>query len=296
MLHDAIIVGGSFAGLAAATYIGRARRTGVIIDAGQPRNRFAEHSHGLLTHDGDSPLDMLATARKQVAAYPTLQFVQGIAASAEKTDEGFGITLGNGDTLEARRLVLAFGISDVLPDLPGVTERWGNSVIHCPYCHGYEFSDQQLGVLNMQPKSSHQAMLISEWGPTTFYLDGGEIDDETRAELARRSVTIEPSPVKALHGPGKSLHTIELEDGSTRPIAALYLGCPTRMNSQIAHQLGCEMEEGPMGEFIKTDGMKLTSVPGVWAAGDITRAMHNITAALGDGVGAGVGVHASLVF
>jgi thioredoxin reductase len=296
MLHDAIIVGGSFAGLAAATYIGRARRTAVVIDAGQPRNRFAEHSHGLLTRDGDSPLDMLTIAREQVAAYPTLQFVQGAAASAVKTDEGFAVTLGNGDRLEGRRLVLAFGISDILPDLPGVAERWGNSVIHCPYCHGYEFSDQQLGVLNMQPKSSHQAMLISEWGPTTFYLNGGEIDDETRGLLGKRGVTIEEASVKALHGPGKSLHTIELADGSTRPIAALYLGCPTRMNSQIAHQLGCEMEEGPMGEFIKTDWMKQTTVPGVYAAGDITRAMHNITAALGDGVSAGVGIHASLVF
>ncbi len=296
MLHDAIIVGGSFAGLAAATYIGRARRTAVIVDAGQPRNRFAEHSHGLLTRDGDSPLDMLATARSQVEAYPTLQFVAGAAAAAEKTDEGFAITLGNGDRLEGRRLVLAFGISDVLPDLPGVAERWGNSVIHCPYCHGYEFSDQQLGVLNMHPKSSHQAMLISEWGPTTFYLNGAGLDDETLAELARRNVTIETTPVKALHGPGKSLHTIELEDGSTRPIAALYLGCPTRLNSQIAHQLGCETDEGPMGEVIKTDGMKQTTVPGVYAAGDITRAMHNVTAALGDGVSAGVGIHASLVF
>lgn len=296
MRHDAIIVGGSFAGLAAATYIARGRRTAAIIDSGLPRNRFAAHSHGFLAHDGDSPADILATARAQVAAYPTVQFIDGSASSATKTDDGFAVTLATGEVIEGRKLVLAYGISDILPELPGLRERWGSSVIHCPYCHGYEFSDRQLGVLNMHPRSIHQAQLIAEWGPTTFFLNGETIDDAARAMLEKRGVAIEPAPVKALHGKGQDLSSVELVDGRTVRIEALYIGAPTRHNSTIAADLGCEMEESPAGPVVKVDAMKMTTVPGIYAAGDITRAMHNVTFATADGVTAGVAVHASLVF
>ncbi|WP_423066729.1 NAD(P)/FAD-dependent oxidoreductase [Devosia sp. CN2-171] len=296
MLHDAIIVGGSFAGLAAATYIARGRRTAAIIDTGLPRNRFAAHSHGFLTHDGNAPAEILATARAQVAAYPTVQFIDGSANSATKTGDGFAVTLGTGEVVEARKLVLAYGISDILPEIPGLKERWGNSVIHCPYCHGYEFSDRQLGVLNMQLRSSHQAQLIAEWGPTTFFLNGETIDDATRTMLEKRGVAIEPTPVKSLHGDGKHLSGVELIDGRTVGIEALYIGAPTRHNSSIAIDLGCDTEESPAGPVIKVDGMKMTTVPGVYAAGDITRAMHNVTFAVADGVMAGVAIHASLVY
>ena len=293
---DAIIIGGSFAGLAAATSIARGRRDVAVIDAGQPRNRFAAHSHGFLTHDGSSPLDMLAAAREQVASYPTVQFIDGTAAGAVRTDGGFAVTLGGGDVVEGRKLVLAYGISDVLPEVPGLRERWGNSVIHCPYCHGYEFSDRQLGVLNMQPRSSHQAQLISEWGPTTFFLNGEPLADDARAALEMRGVAIEPTPVKALHGEGRHLSSVELIDGRVVPIEALYIGAPTRHNSTIATDLGCAMEDSPAGPVVSVDPMKMTSVPGVYAAGEITRAMHNVTIAAADGVMAGVAVHASLVF
>jgi thioredoxin reductase len=295
MFHDAIIVGGSFAGLTAATYLARGRRTVAILDNGLPRNRFAEHSHGFLSHDGSSPLAMLTTAREQVAAYPTVSFVDGLASDAEKTVDGFVVRTAAGGMLEAKRLILAFGISDILPEIPGLKERWGMSVIHCPYCHGYEFSDRQLGALNMHPHSTRQAQLISEWGPTTFFLNGGEIDDATRSLLEERRVTIEPVPVRALNGEGRWLSAVELTDGRMVGIEALYIGAPTRLNSPIAAELGCEMEDGPTGPFIKVDGMKMTTVPGVYAAGDITRAMHNVTFAAADGVMAGVSAHASLI-
>lgn len=296
MPHDAIIIGGSFAGLAAATYIARGRRSVAVIDTGLPRNRFAAHSHGFLTHDGHAPGDILRDAREQVAAYPTVQFIEGAAKGARKTGTGFAVTLGDGQVLEGTKLVLAYGISDILPELPGLRERWGNSVIHCPYCHGYEFSDRQLGVLNMQPRSSHQAMLIAEWGPTTFFLDGETIDDPTREALEKRGVTIEPGVVKGLQGEGRDLSSVELADGRSVPIEALYIGAPVRHNSTIATDLGCELEESAAGPVVKVDGMKMTTVPGVYAAGDITRAMHNVTFATADGVMAGVAIHASLVF
>jgi thioredoxin reductase len=297
MRHDAIIIGGSFAGLSAAMYVARARRSVCVIDAGSPRNRFAAHSHGFFAQDGSEPGTMLATARAQVAAYPTASFVQGEAVGAAKEPDGFSVTLATGEVLEGAKLVLAFGISDELPAIPGVAERWGRSVIHCPYCHGYEFSGRRLGVLNVSPMSLHQAMLIAEWGPTTFYLNGGAEPDAAALDgLRARGVAIEPAPVRALHGEDAGLSAVELADGRMSAVDALYLGPRTRLNSGIAQQLGCEMEEGNSGPVIRTDEQRMTTVPGVYAAGDITRSMHNVTFASADGVTAGIALHRSLVF
>ena len=297
MRYDAIIIGGSFAGLSTAMYLARARRTVCIIDTGSPRNRFAAESHGFFTQDGSEPGAMLATARAQVAAYPTATFIAGEAISAAKEPDGFSVSLGTGEALESARLVLAFGISDELPTIPGLAERWGRSVLHCPYCHGYELSGRRLGVLNVSPMSAHQALLIAEWGPTTFYLNGASgPDDAVLAQLHRRGVAIEPAAVRALHGEGAQLSAIELSDGRTTSIEALYLGPRTRLNSDIAQRLGCELDEGRFGSIIRTDDTRMTTVSDVYAAGDIVRAAHNVTWASADGVTAGLGVHRSLIF
>lgn len=296
MRHDAIIVGGSFAGLSAATYIARARRSVCIIDAGAPRNRFAEHSHGFFAQDGSAPGAMLATARAQLAAYPTVSFVEGEAVAAGQQDDGFRVHLADGRSVEGARLILAFGVSDELPELPGLAERWGASVIHCPYCHGFEFADRKLGVLHLSPMSPHQAALIAEWGPTTFYLDGAKLDSATAADLQARGVTIEPAPVARLRGEGRALSAIEFADGRTDRLDALFIGPRNRLNSPIAHQLGCEIEQGPLGATVKTDAWKSTNIPGVYAAGDIARGAHSVTWAASDGVTAGVALHRSLVF
>lgn len=297
MLHDAIVIGGSFAGLSAATYLARARRSVAIVDTGAPRNRFAAHSHGFLAQDGSNPGAVLATARAQVAAYPTTTFVNAKATRASGQTDGFSVELETGETLSGRRLVLAFGISDELPDVPGIAERWGNSVIHCPYCHGYEFSNQRLGVLYSSEKSLHQAMLIAEWGPTTLYLNGAPLPDSaTLAELEKRKVAIEPTGVTALLGEGTNLSAIELGDGRRPAIDALYVAPQNRLNSDIAAQLGCIMDTNPAGTVIRTSSMQETSVPGVFAAGDITRGAHTVAWASSDGVTAGVSAHRSLVF
>ena len=297
MRHDAIIIGGSFAGLSAAMYIARARRSVCIIDTGSPRNRFAAHSHGFFAQDGSNPLTMLATARSQVAAYPTAAFIAGQALSAVGEPDGFSVTLATGDVLESAKLVLAFGVSDELPAIPGLAERWGTSVLHCPYCHGFEVSGQRLGVLHVSPRSLHQAMLIAEWGPTTLYLNGvSEPDAASLAQLQKRWIAIEPAPVRALHGDGAQLSAIELVDGRTSGVDVLYLGPRTRLNSDIAQQLGCALDEGIFGSIIRTDDAKMTAVSGVYAAGDITRSAHNVTWASADGVTAGMAVYRSLVF
>jgi thioredoxin reductase len=297
MRHDSIIIGGSFAGLSAAMYIARARRSVCIIDTGFPRNRYAAHSHGFFAQDGSAPGEMLATARSQVAAYPTVTLIEGEAISAAAEPNGFSIELATGELIESAKVVLAFGISDELPAISGLAERWGRSVLHCPYCHGYEFSGKALGVLNVSPMSVHQALLIAEWGPTTLYLNGAaQPDDASLGQLQKRGVAIEPAPVSAVHGDGLQLSGIELSDGRMSRVNALFLGPRTRLNSGIAQQLGCELDEGPFGSIIRTDESRMTTVSGVYAAGDITRAAHNVTWACADGVTAGVAVHRSLIF
>lgn len=295
MPFDAIVVGGSFAGLAAATYIARGRRSVCVVDAGKPRNRFAAVSHGFLGQDGSDPRTMLSRARDQLAAYPEATIVEGEAVDV-RAGQDFTVTLASGKTLDAARLVLAYGITDVLPEIPGLAERWGKSVLHCPYCHGYEFAGGTLGVLAGSPLSAHQALLIAEWGPTTLYLNGGAMPDAvTCAQLARRRVGIEPAPVATLVGEGGTLSGLMLRDGRTAAIDALYLAPRARMNSPLAERLGCALDEGPFGPVIRTDASKLTTVAGVYAAGDIARAPHSVSWAVADGVTAGVSVHQSLV-
>lgn len=296
MHHDAIVVGGSFAGLSAATYIARARRSVAVIDTGLPRNRFAAHSHGFFGHDGSAPADMLAKARAQVAAYPSVTEISGEVLTAHRAGDGFAVTLASGEELTADRLVLAFGLSDVLPDLPGLAPHWGKSVIICPYCHGFEFAGQRLGVLAMSPMSAHQAMLVAEWGPVTYFSNGFEPDDAARAELQRRGVTLEATQVVAVDGSGGTLTGVTLADGRSIGLDALFIGPQAKLNSDIADQLGCAFDEAPFGRIIRTDAMQETTVKGVFAAGDIARGGHSVTWAAADGVMAGVALHRSLVF
>lgn len=297
MQHDAIVIGGSYAGLSAAIHIARARRSVCVIDAGSPRNRFADASHGFFGQDGQDPRAMIADARAQVRRYPTVRMMAGEATAASAVGTGFEVTLAGGETLGATKLVLAFGITDVLPDISGLAERWGKSVLHCPYCHGFEYAGERLGVLQTMPMSAHQALLIADWGPTTLYLDGGTMPDaETQAKLARRGVALEPARIVALHGDNAALSHLLLEGGREARIDAFYLAPRSRLNSAIAEQLGCALDGGPFGPVIRTDATKLTSVPGVYAAGDAARAPHNASWAAADGVTAGVSLHQSLVF
>lgn len=297
MQHDAIVVGGSYAGLSAAIHIARARRSVCAIDAGSPRNRFADASHGFFGQDGAEPLAMIAAARAEVDRYPGVTMIAGTASDARALDCGFEVMLSDGGTLTAAKLVLAFGISDILPNIPGLAERWGRSVLHCPYCHGFEHGGSRLGVLWTAPMSAHQAALIADWGSTTLYLNGSDMPDPAaRTMLYRRGVAIEPALIRALEGGGGTLSSVLLNDGREVAIDALFLAPRSRLNSPIAERLGCALDDGPFGPVIRTDAAKLTSVPGVYAAGDIARAPHNASWAAADGVTAGVSLHQSLVF
>ncbi len=297
MQYDAIVIGGSFAGLSAATYIARGMRTVCVIDAGLPRNRFADASHGFFAQDGSNPLAMITTTREQLGRYPAVRLVDGKIMSARGQDGAFEVTLAEGGTLKSSKLVLAFGLTDDLPDIPGLQERWGTRVLHCPYCHGFEFAGRPLGVLNTAPHSVHQAQLIAQWGPTTFFLDdGAPIDSAQRLALEARNVALEHRRVTALLGDGSDLRAISLEGGHRVPIEALYLGPRSRLNSGVAEQLGCTIDVGPLGPIISTNPDRMTTVPGVYAVGDIAQAYHNVTFAAASGVAAGMGLHKALIF
>lgn len=296
MQNDVVIIGGAFAGLAAATYLARARRRVCVIDAGQPRNRFAEVSHGFLGSDGVDPASILAKAREQFGAYPGVTLLTGEAAGARADGEGFVVSLSSGEEVSARKAILAFGLRDSLEPIPGLQERWGKSVLHCPYCHGYEFSDRPLGVLARTPMSVHQACLVAEWGPTTLFLNGVELDPEGAASLARHGVAVESRRIRRIVGEDRALSAVEFEDGSRRPVAALYVAPQSSLSSPIAGQLGAAIDEGPLGAMIRTDADKMTTVPGLYAAGDIARAPHSVSWAVADGVTAGTSAHRALVF
>jgi thioredoxin reductase len=297
MSFDVIVIGGSFAGLSAALQVARARRQVLVIDAGKPRNRFSPHAHGFFAQDGVPPLTLIGAGREKVLAYPNVRFLQGEATEAQRNPQGlFTVRTAAGEAFEGKRLILAHGMVDDLPQLPGLRERWGDSVHLCPYCHGYESNRAPLGVLWVSPLSAHQASLLPEWGPVTFFTEGNEPDAEALSQLEARGVHVERSKITELLGTAPKLTGVRVASGRVYDLVALYIGTRARFASPLAAQLGCAIEEGPTGPKIRTDEWKLTSVPGVFAAGDITRMAPNATWASSDGVTAGVACHRSLVF
>ncbi|WP_027803244.1 NAD(P)/FAD-dependent oxidoreductase [Paraburkholderia dilworthii] len=293
---DVIVVGGSFAGLSAAMQLARARRRVLVVDGRKPRNRFAAHSHGFFGQDGKSPAEIIGEATAQLAQYPTVDIVTAEAETARQLDGRFVITLTDRRMFDADRIVLATGVRDELPSLPGLDERWGASVLHCPYCHGYEVADKKLGVLATNALSIHQALLIPDWGPTTWFTQG--IVEATREEallLEARKVRIERTPVVEMLGNAPDTTGLRLSDGRVVAIDAVFVSPRTHMASTVAEQLGCEFDEGPTGPTIRANEFKQTSVRGVFAAGDAATAWTNATFASAAGVTAGVAAHRSLI-
>ena len=290
MMHDALVIGGSYAGLSAALQLARARRRIAVVDAGQRRNRFAEASHGFLGQDGRAPGDIVRDAKAQLLAYPNVRWLEDTAISACRQDDGFVVEV-SGETVRARRLVLATGVVDELPPLDGLAQRWGRTVFHCPYCHGYELGEGAIGVLASSPLSMHHALMLPDWGPTTFLLNGAfEPDEEQARALAARSVAVEAVPVARITGE----MTVELADGRRLPLAGLFTATRTRMASPLAEQLGCEFEQGPAGPYLRRTMME-TTVPGVFACGDAAMPFANVAMAVGDGAMTGAATHRSLI-
>lgn len=292
--YDVIVIGGSYAGMATALQLARGRRQVLVIDAGVRRNRFAETSHGLLGQDGKSPGLIASEAKAQLLLYPNVTWLEGSVDYAEKTGKHFAVITSGKETLSAQRLVLATGVSDQLPAISGLQERWGKSVFHCPYCYGYELNQGALGVLAVGEVSMHQAMLIPDWGPTTLFTNNCfNPTDIQLKQLTARNVSIETEAVTEVFG--ERAH-IRLASGRVLELAGLFVASLTTPASPIAKDLGCELAESPMGFYVKTDDFKQTTIPGVFACGDLARAAGSVTFAIGDGALAGFGAHRSLIF
>lgn len=294
---DFAVIGGSYAGLSAALQLARARRKVLVVDAGQRRNRFVdaagETSHGFLTQDGRAPAEIAADAREQLMNYPSVEWMHGTAEDARVASDGrLEFRVGT-EAISAGRLILATGVRDELPPVPGLAERWGRSIFHCPYCHGYEMNAGPIGIIAASPLALHHALMLPDWGSPTLLLNVAYTpSDEDLAAIARRGTQIEATPIARLDGHAD----VVLQDGRTVRFNGLFTQPRSLLASPVAEQLGCALEDGPMGVFIKVDDFKATSVSNVFACGDAARAAGNVTLAVADGAMAGFGAHrASMV-
>lgn len=294
MQIDIAVIGGSYAGLSAALQLARARRQVLVVDAGQRRNRFVDASggsaHGFLTRDGATPAAIAAEAKRQLLLYPTVRWLDGLADDARAEPGGRFTFDVAGTRISAGRMILATGVRDELPPVPGLAERWGRSVFHCPYCHGYELGGGPIGIVAASPLAQHHGMMLPDWGATTLFLNGAYMpSDDERAALAQRGTQIESTPIARVEG----IADVVLQDGRVVSMKGLFTQPRTHVSSPVARQLGCAFEEGPMGLFVKVDAMQQTSVPNVFAGGDAARAAGNVTMAVADGAMAGIATHRS---
>ncbi|NSX89339.1 NAD(P)/FAD-dependent oxidoreductase [Agrobacterium tumefaciens] len=293
MKFDVIIIGGSYAGLSAALQLGRARKNVLVVDAGKRRNRFASHSHGFLGQDGKAPGEIVAEARRQIERYQTIEWAEGRVTDAEGSFGDFVVEIDGRRRESAARLILAMGVTDELPDITGLKERWGSSVFHCPYCHGYELDQGEIGVIAASPMAIHHALMLPDWGETTFFTNGIFVPDEDQAALlSARGVRVEKDRIAEIAGHAD----VVLADGRSIALAGLFTQPKLRITSDWIGKLGCSVEEGPMGSSIVTDAMKQTTVRGIFACGDVARPAGSVALAVGDGAMAGAAAHRSILF
>lgn len=291
---DVAIIGGSYAGLSAAMTLGRARRHVLIIDSGKPCNRQTPHSHNLITHDGKTPAEISALAREQVLAYPTVRMRAGLVTRVSGADGTFTVATDDGQVLGAKKLIFTTGIRDIMPEIPGFAESWGISAIHCPYCHGYEYSDARTGVLMNGDMALEYLKMIRNWtADLTLYTNGPAAFDETaRARMHAFGAEIIEQPIAALEHENGYLKTLRLTDGTTRDITALYHRPAFVQHTPLPEQLGCELNAQG---FIKVDEAQKTTIAGIYAAGDNSGAFRGLTGAMAAGTTAGARLNHELI-
>lgn len=291
MQHDVIVIGGSYAGMAAALQLVRARKSVLVIDAGQRRNRFASQSHGFLGQDGVDAGEIAANARRQLKTYPRLSWLEDRAEAISGHVDGFTVTSADGDSHQGRRILLAIGVADQLPPIAGLAERWGKAVFHCPYCHGYELGEGHIGVIATGPMSLHQAQFLTEWGEVTLLVNHAlSLDLDARSDLQRRGVVIEEVPIDRIEGHAD----VRLTNGRRLNFAGLFTAARCIPSSTLAEAMGCAVEETLMGLQLRTDAENKTSVPGIFACGDVAQVPHSVSLAVGHGAMAGIQIHRSL--
>ncbi|MFB6887899.1 NAD(P)/FAD-dependent oxidoreductase [Kitasatospora sp. NPDC056327] len=294
--HDVVVVGGGAAGLSAALVLARARRRVAVVDAGQPRNAPAEHMRGFLTRDGMPPAALLEAGRAELAGYGVDLLdarVDHIDPLPSGAGPGFAVYLAGGPALRARRVAVATGLRDGLPELPGLAGRWGRDVLHCPYCHGYEVRDRPLGVLGTHPGAVQQALLVRQWSADVVLLAHDlELSADDRARLDARGVRVVEGRIKRLVVTGDRLRGVELADGTAVPREAVFLF--PHMVPRDALLFGLDCERDAQG-WVTTDRTGRTSVPGVWAVGNVADPRAQVVTAAGAGAAAAFALNHDLV-
>lgn len=295
-MDDVLIIGGSFAGLAAALQLGRARRKVTVLDTGLPRNRFAGHSHGLLGHDHKPPSDILAEARRQLTRYPTIRLLNARADGVSGAIDDFSVVTGDGETLGARRLILSYGVVDQMPDVPGFAENWGTSIVPCPYCDGFEVADRHWGLVWSGRQSHNQVRLFHDWTDRlTVFTDGHDIPPDIWADLERRKVPVVDGRITQVANTGGHSALVSLDHRNVA-VDILFAHPRNKPSASLHETLGLATVDTPGGIALKVDERRETSMPGIYAAGDLTTpGMPSVTQASSQGAMAGIFAQQSML-
>lgn len=296
---DAIIIGGSAAGLSAAQALGRSLRRTLVIDSGQPRNRFASHMHNVLGHDGRSPAELAALGREEAGRYG-VEFREGSVAAVRDAGAAVELELEGGEALRARGIVLATGINDELPAIEGLADHWGTRVAHCPYCHGWELRGERIGVITTSPMSLHQLQLVRQLSDrvVAFTSGIGELDDETAHRLRARGIELVPEAVASVlsdEANGGRLGGVRTVDGREVALDAIFTAATPRPRDEAVASLALKRSAGPWGEVIEVDPTGRTSHPRVWAAGNVVAPAAAVPQAMAAGATAGAALNFALV-
>jgi thioredoxin reductase len=299
---DAVVIGGGAAGLNGALILARSRRSVVVIDSGSPRNAPAEAVHGFIVFDGTPPSEILRRGREQVRQYGG-RVVHGEVVSAEPAapsadgDLRFTVTLADGRSITARRILVATGLRDLLPEVPGLAEHWGHSVVHCPYCHGWEVRDEPIGVLATGPISINHAFLFRQLTEDlTYFTHGTDLDENSRARFAARGIRVIDTPVtEVVNDENGDLAGVRLADGQVVARRVLAIAAPLQARAQGLEGLGLPVQDLPnMGRSFVSGTAGITEVPGVWVAGNATDLVAQVGASAAAGALAGADINRML--
>lgn len=292
-LFDVIIIGGSYSGLAAAMALGRALRNVLIIDSGKPCNSQTPHSHNFLTQDGNSPKEISETAKSQVLNYKSVAFQKGIAVNVTKEDFGFGVKTDSKEIFKTKKIIFATGLKDIFPTIEGFSECWGISILHCPYCHGFEVRNEETGIISNGEIGFEFARLISNWTKilTVFTNGKSTFTKEQIEKLSSKNIQInEKEIVKVNHSEGK-VESLEFANNSKVKVKAIYARPEFEQHCKIPEDLGCEINEQGL---LKVDAFQKTTVKNIYVCGD-NSAMRSLAVAVSTGTMAGVVANKDLI-
>lgn len=292
--YDVIIIGGSYSGLSAAMSLGRSLRNVLVIDSGLPCNRQTPHSHNFITHDGEKPAIISAKAKLQVGFYDTVEFYQGLAISADKTDNGFEIKTASGKVFNSKKVLFATGVKDLLPEIPGFAECWGISVIHCPYCHGYEVKKEKTAVVANGDIGFEYAKMISNWTKDLRLITNGKstLTLEQTQILKKHNVEIIEDEIFAVENENGNVQNIIFQNESKISVKAIYFRAPFMQHCTLPESLGCELTEQGL---LKVDGFQKTTIPGIFASGDCHIQARSVAMAVSSGSLAGAMINKELI-